>query len=522
MEYIKGIIEKKKMVQGRELEVWGEDGNLPILNKANTFLSPLPEMMVKIICFSNGLFLTDIKKLFCFGASYPSIEKAIKFLIEDGYLRKRGTAYGNFYVLSKAGIHQMRNNKKYIGEEILPTSDMEVDKENMIKHKIRSAIIADYVFEKQLFTLKANYLSLNLNQRNIYARKQFIKEVVYRDIRKEEKDIQKEEYLNIGMKSKRAEQLATLNGYSKILAEEFMDCYYKKYGFVETRKHVKYDAYINFIKENCLKENNINTYHFMKDLKTAKRTYAEIEILRNWNTDLLRYGLDKMKAELLYLHPQNKLLQQNIYVENLEQNIKMLSDVRRSIIMKHAHKQNIEEEITDDISKKISKIESRIETLKRNKELLEVDFKFQVLKKYGSSGARFYEERAVSFRRLIQNGIFYLASDESAIKIAIIQMQSDVFPLYLLHKKLTMVIQMYRKIFPLKTLEIIIFTHDSQQEDCIIKKMSTLQKKMEQDKVTAVISYYVEEIKVIATQIKLNHRYDFYNNLYEFIEKENK
>ena len=63
-EYLKGIVRDKLELTERERKILTDTGNLPVLNKAHTVLSPIAEMMVKLIYLTGGMFLSDMKKLF--------------------------------------------------------------------------------------------------------------------------------------------------------------------------------------------------------------------------------------------------------------------------------------------------------------------------------------------------------------------------------------------------------------------------------------------------------------------------
>ena len=103
-EYLNQILKEKEEMRVRERERLFEAGNLPVLNKANEFLSELQESIVKIIYVSSGIFWSDLKKMFAFSADEGKLKRALKALLTQEYLLEEETCFGKIYGLTKEGI----------------------------------------------------------------------------------------------------------------------------------------------------------------------------------------------------------------------------------------------------------------------------------------------------------------------------------------------------------------------------------------------------------------------------------
>lgn len=518
---MKNYIKQKQLVKEREQEVWREDRNLPVLHKANTLLTPLQEMMVKIIYFSRGMFLVDLKLLFQHQYSLEKIEETAKYLITDGYLLMEKTVFGNLYLLSKEGVSQFRNHPQYGGTaEPFPCANMQFATENLCIQKIRSFLIGEKVFKKQLEGLRNAYAALNLLERNEYARLQFVKQIILRELRKEDINIQKKEYLLIGMEEVKAEQLARAKSYSRILADDFTTHYIQYYDAKKIRSHPKYDTYIKYVINNCLQESNMGTFLWLKDRIDSKEPFGEIRILREWDTNLLKYGGDSIKEQLGRCYPDNKRLEQVILVEYFNDYLRWLQNIRRSILMRKAYKREVNIESHQSDWNQLKEIEEIINLLKEELITLECEMTYQVLKNYDNTGAGKYKDKVLTFRRLKQNGIYITGLENKTIKIGILQMQQDIIPLYILHKKLAMVYSFCLRILPLLKVEATIYTNDKVQRDYIISKLPEVQKKMEQDKETALASAFVDQTQVKEAKTEIMYRYQFFNKIYALTEQE--
>lgn len=491
-QYLKGIIKAKSDLVDAERKVLESTGNLPVLSKANTSLPPLQEVIVKSIYLAGGLFLSDIKKLVCFQSDIQKTERAIRSLKKDGYLIAENTPLGVLYGLTAEGLRQIRYHKDYyVGETQGVVSAMKLDIESaLIKRKLISALVADHVFQVQAQELFNLYFHTDKLTRNHYLMKQYLKNISYR--------------------------ATILQPFSQKDAELFANEQLKHFGFESLKATAEYHDYISFVRKNCLTTPNESTFYLLKEMqsKTASE-YRILEILQNWNCNVLRHGMERIWKSFESELTGNQLLQREQELETCNKYIKYLGDERRSLIQTNAYKKKEDESLLAQITEKLNILDACLERLHTQKDLLETDFSFPVITGYDEDGSN-YEERVLTFKRLEQNAIYIEHTGASTLTFYVVQTQVDYFDLFSLHKKVAMLYQMCRRIFPLYHLEIQVICHTEEQQRFIESKVSSLKKKLLTSRETAFLGNMLDEVlSVKVAHSKIVERYHFYHQLYK-------
>lgn len=495
-EYLKGIVGAKAALTDTEQKVLFNTGNLPVLNRANTTLPPLQEVIVKSIYLAGGLFLSDIKKLVCFHSDIQKTERAVKALIKGGYLISQNTSMGVLYGLTKEGISQIRYHKDYCSLEQGTVSAMKLDIENsLMKRKLTSALIAEYVFSIQVKELFDLYFRTDKLTRNLYLMKQYLKNISYRE--------------------------SLTKAYSQKDAELFADTLLAEQGFEKLKSTEEYHRYIAYVRKNCLTTPTEGTFYLLKEMQTEKTSeYRILEILQHWNCNVLRFGMTRIWNSLGEELQHNSLLHREQALETCNQYIKYLGDERRSLIQTNAYKKQEDSELLKQITEKLAQLDACLTKLRTQKEQLETDFCFPVLSSYDEDGNS-YEERVLTFKRLEQNAVYMEHTEKRKLTFYIIQIQDDYFDLFSLHKKVAMLCQICRRIFPLYHLEIQVLTDAEEQCQFIESKLASLQKKLLASRETAFLGNTLPEVMTVrVVHSRIAERFHFYHQLYEFLKGE--
>jgi len=523
-EYLKGIVRDKTELMEREKKVLQDTGNLPVLDKAHSILTPLGEMIVKMVYLTGGLFLSDIKKLFSFSADTQKVERAVKDLKVQGYLIVESTAYGNLYGLSKAGMEQIRNHPDYTeaGQEC-PVSEMKIKVESsLLKRKLLSGFVADYIFQCQLRELWNRFFTTDKLTRNVFLMKQYLKNISYRDFLKRSEADRLSRLVEIGFSRTEAEAMSKNNRYSVKGAESFAECSLAFSGFEAIKAGQEYRDYIAYIRKHCLTEPNENTFYLLKELQAGevRNEYYELELLLDWKSSAYRFGMDKVWEQLLADNPSSVLLHNEKALEQCCQYIKWLSDAKRSLISTNAYKRKEEGEVLREILEKIEALEVVLERYREKKEELETDFSFAILSEYEEGEAE-YDIKILTFKRLEQNGIYVEVPEKKKVRFYLLQQQDDFFDFFSLHKKLGMLFQFCRRLFPLYQLEIQVLVYNSEQKGFVESKRSLLEKKLLAGRETALLGNMLSEVmgvSIIRSEIK--ERYVFFKEMYDYLKGE--
>lgn len=495
-QYLKSIVGEKDTLTDNEQKILFNIGNLPVLTKANTPLPPLQEVIIKAIYLAGGLFLTDIKKLTCFQSDIQKTERAIKALKKDGYLISQDTPMGVLYGLTGEGIVQIRYPKDYSPSQQGTVSSMKLDVENsLLKRKLTSATIAEYVFSVQVSELFDQFYRTDKVTRNLYLMKQYLKNVSYRETLTE--------------------------AYNLKDAELFAETQLAVQGFENLKVTEEYHKYISYIRKHCLTAPTEDTFYLLKEMQTEKSSeYRILEILQHWNCNMLRFGMEHIWKSFTEELQTNTLLQREQALELCNQYLKYLGDARRSLIQTNAYKKQEDKELLQQITEKLSALDSCLTKLRAQKEQLETDFSFPVLTGYDEDGNN-YEDRVLTFKRLEQNAIYMEHTAKKKLTFYVIQVQDDYFDLFSLHKKIAMLAQICRRIFPLYHLEIKIITNTEEQGQFIESKLVSLQKKLLASRETAFLGNMLPEVLTIVTvHSRIVERYHFYHKLIEELKGE--
>lgn len=523
-EYIKGIVREKTELTEREKRILSDAGNLPVLNKANTILSPLCEMMVKMIYITGGLFLSDMKKLFCFSADTQKVERSVKALKEQGYLVVENTAYGNLYGLSRTGIEQIRNHVEYTEEgQECSVSEMKIKVESsLLKRKLLSGLVADYIFQYQLKELWNRFFTTDKLTRNIFLMKQYLKNIAYRDFLQKDEADRLDNLKQIGFSSAEAQEVSKNDRYSLKGAEAFAEHSFSAFGFEAIKAGQEYREYIAYIRKFCLSEPNENTFYLLKGLQGDNRRseYYELELILDWKCNIYKYGMDKVWERLLNDNPSSTLLCNEKSLEQCCQYIKWLSDAKRSLISTNAYRRKEEGEVLKEILGKIDSLERVLAKYREKKEELETDFSFAVLSEY-EEGETDYDIKVLTFKRLEQNGIYVEVPEKKKVRFYILQQQDDFFDFFSLHKKVGMLFQFCRRMFPLYQLEIRVIVYSAEQKGFIESKRSLLEKKLLAGRETALLGSMLSEVmSVCIIRSDMKERYLFFREMYDYLKGE--
>lgn len=522
-EYIKQIIKGKSDLAKSEQQVLTTHGSLPVLCKANTVLQPLQEVIVKAVYLAGGMFLSDIKKLVYYQSDIQKTERAIKGLIKEGYLIVNNTVMGNLYGLTAEGICQIRYHKDYYaGGRPSTVSTMKIDvAASLMKRKIASALIAEYVFKTETEALLLSFYQTDKMERNIYLMNQYLKNIVYRTFLQKSREERKAQLLSLRFTEEQATDISERDNYSIKNAEVFADGYFSQYGFDTLKKEETYHAYIQFIRKECLHHANENTCYLLKEMLPEKKLeYDILEILQAWRCNILKYGMEHIWKFWDKELTKNEILQREQALEICNQYIKYLGDEKRSLIQTNAYKKKDDEVLLKEITEKLVQLEACLKRLYEQKSCLEADFSFPVLSAYVEEGNN-YEERVITFKRLEQNGVYIQATKEGMVTCFIVQTQDEYFDLFTLHRKMAMLYQMCRRLFQLYELRIEILTDNIDQKQFIDSKLIMLQNKLLASRETSVLGNLFHEVltvKVVHSDMK--ERFTFYHQILKNVEGE--
>lgn len=516
-EYVKQIVKAKKALTDTERKVLAEAGNLPVLCKANTTLPPLQEVIVKAIYLAGGMFLSDLKKLVIFQSDLQKTERSIQSLVRDGYLSaKEVPPFGNLYGLTADGIKQIRFHPAYAtGEAGNIAGGMKLDVEGaLMKRKLVSALVAEYVFMTQTEELLKQFFTTDKLTRNYYLMKQYLKNIVYREfllLSQTEKETALKKY---GADESEISILCTSSSYTKRNVELFAEILFREQGFDTLKASDDYHAYIAYIRKECLTTPSEGTFYLLKEMQTeARNDYRALELLTDWNCNVLRHGMESVWKALSAELTGNPLLQREQALETCNQYIKFLGDERRSLIQGSAYKKKEDELLLKEITEHLALLDNTLTRLREKKEVLETDFTFPTLSNYDEDGNCF-EERVLTFKRLEQNAIYIEMTEAEKLTFYVVQTQEDYFDLFSLHKKTTMLWQMCRRLFPLYQAHIKVITATEEQKRFIEGKFSSLEKKLLASRETAFLGNSLPGVlEVMAVQGRMTERYQFFHQM---------
>lgn len=521
------MLEEKQEMKNREWNRLIRCQNLPCLNK-NEMLSELQESIVKIIYLSNGgMFLADLKRLFAFSAEENRLQRAIRSLISQGYMNEVDSCYGGkIFGLTREGISQVRGATK---EEKVNISPMNLNTESSLsKKKLVSAKIADYVFTRQLIWLWNSFYSIEKKKRNEYITEVYLTQILYRDMKEQSKEVQKKRFLEAGIEEEVATQMSETDKYVITQAKYFTKCYINKFGMEEIRKTEEYRNYLKIIKMQCLKDYpTVNTFYLLKDFpyRQERTPYQELSLVLNWKCNMTKFGMDRIREYQAGERAKNALLQQEYELEKLCRCLKIFITARRNLINTNAYRLKEDKLLLEEVTEKIKAFDFMIEKLNKRKEEIEIDFNFRILKSYDEEGEN-YEDKILSFARLLQNGIYFedfSGTDKKQIRFYIVQQQDDVFDLFSLHKKTAMSYLYARKLYnvPLYELSIEILVHNEEQKSFIESKRNTLYRRMLLNRETAMLgSMHKEILTVTVLKGSIEERYLFFHKLFDDWKKQ--
>lgn len=494
-DYIKNIIRSKTDLTEIEWNVLIHAGNLPVLNKANTPLPPLQEVIVKVLYLAGGMFQQDIKKLLCYHSDIQKTERALNALKKDGYIFSQNTHLGLLIGLTGEGITQIRYHKDYYLEDTHPqVSDMSLDIESsLMKRKLVSSLIADHVFTVQTTKLLQKFYSTEIPDRNLYLLREYLKNVTYR------------------------KSLAGAS-YSQKDAEALANNLIETIGIKPLKNNDEYHRYIAYVKSHCIKAPNENTFYLLKGFAEKTTEYHVLKILLTWNCNAVKFGMQHIWDVLAEEEQTNELLHNEHELETCNQYLKYLGDEKRSLIQTNAYKKKEDEALLEQITRKLKHLDASLEKLRKAKDDLETDFSFPIVSGYDEDGNTF-EERVLTFKRLEQNGIYTELTTPKKITFYVIQVQDDYFDLFSLHRKISMLYQLFRRIFPMYEINIQILTLTDEQKRFVESKVTSLQKKLLASRETAFLGGLLDEVLHIETiKPKIVERYHFFHDLLEILE----
>ena len=405
-DYPKLVIKKKLDIEAVEKAVLANNGNLQTLTNANSFLTPIQEMIVKAVYLSGGIFKSDFLFMFAFSYDTQTIERNLKELAKQGYLIFCDTPFGRLYGLSKNGIEQIRCNPCYFAgnKKDVNLQDMKIKNPNAYQgRKLVSYAIAEHIFRVQLVQLWNQYATTDKIERNIFLAKLYLKNIRYRDFLKEGKEQKKAYLLKIGIDEDVAEIMSERTNIIPKYAEIFAEKAFSYIGFESLKKEKEYIDYIAYFKENCRKEPNLNTFYALRDMrKKEPNQYKELDILRAWKCNVIKYG----NMGFLKSFDKTELLDNMINLEKCNLFLGIIGNEARRLTATNAFKNKDNEEELKDVLDKLSLLDEQTLRLKQHKELLESDFSFPVMVNYDEEDTE-SEQQALTFTRLAQNGIYF-------------------------------------------------------------------------------------------------------------------
>lgn len=492
-EYIKNIISEKDELIQEEWQVLRHKENLPRLTKAGEILPPLQEVFVKALYLTGGMFLKDIQKMAAFHSDIQKTERALKALVKDGYLQAQTTTVGTFYTVTAEGVKVIRYG---LGGTLKSVSVTNIEGESsLLKRKVISNLIADFVFQRQVTELRESFYATDKVERNLYLLKLYLKNIIYRETKPKT--------------------------YQPKEAEAFVEQLLKEVGKEKLKAEEQYHRYIVFIKEHCLKSADENTFYLLKGMRTEKSSeYRILAILYSWKCNLLKYGMfsiwEVMEEEL----KKNPLFYKEQQLETCNRYLKYLGDERKSLIQKNAYKKKQESEELERIIEKLNVLEPCMERLRKEKESLETEFSFPVLRAYDEDGND-VEERVITFKRLEQQGIYMERSWENVLTFYLLQTSEEGWDLFTLHKKVSMLYQLVRRIFPLYQLRIKVVCRNEDVKRMTEGRIPALKKKLLVSRETAFLGNMMDEILEIKNLgNNIEEPYRFFHFLYDELKGE--
>lgn len=526
-EYLSNILIENEEKKNREWNILIRSGNLPVLNKNGEMLPELQESIVKIIYLSNGgMFWADLKRLFAFFAEESRLLRAVRSLLCQGYLQEEENCYGKIFGLTKDAIAQVRGATK---EEKANISPMNLKTESSLsKKKLVSAKIADYVFERQVIWLWNSFFTTDKQKRNEYLVDLYLTQILFRDIKECSKEEQKIRFVQAGIDELIATEMSETEKYMVGQARHFMECYLLKHDREEIKKTEEYRSFLNHIRSIGLKGYpNINTFYLLKDFpfRQERTPYQELSLVLNWKCNITKFGMDRIRERQAGERAKNALLQQEYELEKLSRCIKAYTTVKRNLINTNAYKNKEDTFLLEEITKKIKALDFMLEELHKQKEELETGFNFRILKSYDEDGEN-YEDKVITFGRLLPSGIFFeecSSADKKQIRFYITQQQDDVFDLFSLHKKVSMVYFLARKLYevPVYEFTIEILVHNEEQKSFIESKRNTLRKKLLANRETAVCGNLLDDtLKIKILKGTIEERYLFFHRVYDEWKKQ--
>lgn len=512
--YIKDLIQNNQDLQEAEKEALRHSGNLPVLHKHNTKLSELQETIVKAIYLTGGMYIADLKMMLGFSYEVQSVERAVKDLITDDYLRKEKNAYGMLLGLTKEGVTQIKMHPEYLPDGIdVNCQEMSVFGDSAaIKHKGISYAVAEYIFEKRLMQLWNKFWSTEIYERNYYLCKQYLKQIVYRDFLNMTKDNREQFLTDAGFSDVEKELFITGDKYIVWTATKFSELMFIHKGFESIKKMTGYHEYMQIIKRDALNKPSFNTFYLLKDMLSDddKGSYQELKLLLQWKSTILRFGTDKFRTGI---KGNTELIAKEKKLDSFNRCLFVLQNERRSLINKNAYKKKSDEKELGDVLVKLAELDYSVSSIRKEKEILETDFSFAVLKSYDGADND-YETKTVTLQRLAQNAVFVSARSEKEIELFVIQTNEEYFDLFSLHKKMAMGLTLLKRIAPYVQITVRIYTYDADQEDFIERIKPQLINKMLESKETAFYGNLLNDVCTIYKSSEgLKERYIFFQTI---------
>mgnify|MGYP002623785276 FL=1 len=486
-------------------------GNLPVLHRHNALLSEVQETIVKAIYLAGGMYVSDIKMMMAFSAEVQSIERAIKDLDEDGYLIKAKNVYGVLLGLTKEGVEQIKRHPKYISDGLeVNVQEMDVLGENaFMKHKCISFAVADYVFRTRLQTLWDKFWATDIYVRNHYLAKQFLKQIAYRDYLELAPDKREQFLADAELTEKEKELFPRNEKYIVWNATKFSELVFIHMGFESVKKMDGYHEYMQMVKRGALNEPNNNTFYLLKDMLTEaeKQGYQELQLLWRWKCSILKFGAEKLRNGL---SGTEELILKERRLDTANRYLFLLQNERRSLINSNAYKKRDNEKELGEALVKLAELDSAVDSIRKQKEELETDFSFAVLKSYDGS-ENDYELKVLNLQRLAQNGMYVSVDASKNICLYVMQTKEEYFDLFSLHKKMAMGLQLIKRLAPYSSVQVRIITYNADQQEFIERTLPALVKKLLESRETAFYANQFEEICSIQNTLEgPKERYIFF------------
>lgn len=514
--YIKKLIENKSNCGEAEKEAIRHCKNLPKLKQYNTLLSEMEETIVKAVYLVGGMFISDIQMMLTFSTENQTVERTIKTLIEDGYMQKVKTPYGYLVGLTKEGVKQIKAHPDYLPAGLMPNvQEMDITGESAyLKRKCISFAAAEYVFTSLLQQLWCKFWNSDKLERNYYLCKQFLKNITYRNFLAMSPEEQTLFLSDAGLAD---EEQSLFIGQKKYIiwnATQFANLLFIKKGFDNIKAEPQYHDYFQIIKELALKKPNTNTFYLLKDFISQNEvsSYQELHLLWKWKSTLPKFGMDKFRTEIT---GNIDLILKEKKLDSCNRILSVLQNERRSLTNKNAYKNKCDEKGLGEIVVRLAELDYSIEGIRKEKEELETDFSFAVLKSYDGA-ENDYEEKVITLQRLSQNGIFLTAVSDKEITLSLVQVNEEVFDLFTLHRKLAMALQLIKRLSAYASVQINIYTFSQDQQEFIERILPMLKKKLLESKETAFFGNQLDEICTIhKASESLKGRYIFYQMVIE-------